>query len=121
MKTISKMISIAILTIIFRYSSMAQNVLASNEKPTASTNQEKAITIKNNSEKGIAIFAGPKENIREPRLHTFGGLSTNKVYVAPNDVVCLMTDDKKPIACTIIKPETTIVEINSSATGVTGK
>jgi hypothetical protein len=98
-----------------------QNLVASNENPTASSNQEKTVIIKNNSEKRIAVFAGPKEGIREPRVITYGGLSSNKVYVMPNDVVCLMTDDKKPIACAIIKPETTVVEVNTSATGVTGK
>ncbi|MCW5908569.1 MAG: hypothetical protein KIS94_11970 [Chitinophagales bacterium] len=121
MKTVAKFFAVMLVILFGAQSVIAQNVLASNENPTASTNQERAITVKNNSEKGVAIFAGPKENIREPRVQTFGGLSTNKVYVSPNDVVCLMTDDKKPIACTIVKAETTVVEINTSATGVTGK
>lgn len=98
-----------------------QELVASNETPAAAANQEKTVVIKNTSEKSIAVFAGPKEGIREPRLNTYGGLSSNKVYVKPSDVVCLMNDEKKPIACAIIKPETTVVEVNTSATGVTGK
>lgn len=93
------------------------NVLASNE----GANQDKTITVKNSSEKSIAVFAGPREGIRDPKLKTFGGLSSNTVYVVPNDVVCLMSADKKPIACAIVKSETTIVEINTSATAVTGR
>lgn len=91
------------------------------QNPAAPAQREKTIIVKNTSEKSIAVFAGPKEGIREPRLNTYGGLSSNKVYVKPSDVVCLMTDDKKPIACAIVKPETTIVEVNVSATGVTAK
>lgn len=96
----------------------AQNTLASNDAPA---NQEKVVTVKNSSEKSIAVFAGPREGIRDPKLKTFGGLSSNTVYVVPNDVVCLMSPDKKPIACAIVKNETTVVEINTSATAVTGK
>lgn len=92
-----------------------------NNNPTAPENAEKVVTVKNTCGNGIAIYAGPKEGIRDPKIATYGGMSTNKVYVYPNDVVCLMTADKKPIACTIVKPETTAVEINSSATLITGK
>ena len=84
--------------------------------------KEIIVTFKNTCDRPIAIFAGPKENLREPRLQTFGGLSTNnKLYVKENEVVCLMTEDKKPKACVILKPGITIVEVNVSANGISAK
>lgn len=98
------------------------NATAIKETPIAPpVGKEVTITVKNTCEKGVAVFAGPREQIREPKLSTYGGLSTNKVYIHENDVVCLMTDEKKPIACTVIKPGMTTVEVNTSATGVQGK
>ncbi len=119
---------IAATLLVFAVSANAQEV-ASNDEPATTAkpdapvqaNKEVTITIKNTCEKGVAVFAGPKEEIREPKLNTYGGLSTNKVYIKENDVVCLMTNEKKPIACTIVKPGMTTVEVNTSATGVTGR
>lgn len=113
----------------FAFCSLAANAqeVASNDEPAAKpeapvqANKEVTITIKNTCEKGVAVFAGPKEEIRDPKLNTYGGLSTNKVYIKENDVVCLMTSEKKPIACTLVKPGMTTVEVNTSATGVTGR
>ncbi len=121
MKTIGKLVTGMMFCTAFSLSGYGQQLLASNENPALPNTQEKQVTVKNSSERSIAIFAGPKEEIRDPRLRTYGGLSSNSVYVKPNDVVCLMSGEKKPIACTIIKPETTVVEVNSSATAVTGK
>lgn len=121
MKTIGKVVMGIMFCGVFSWSSYGQPLLANNENPTLPNMQEKEVTVKNSSERSIAIFAGPKEEIRDPRLRTYGGLSSNSVYVRPNDVVCLMSGEKKPIACTIIKSETTVVEVNSSATAVTGK
>jgi len=80
--------------------------------------KEVTIAVKNTSGKGIAIFAGPREEIRDPKLSSFGGMSTNKVYVRENDAVCLMTSERKPIACVIIKPGMTTVEVNVAANGL---
>jgi hypothetical protein len=93
------------------------------ETPVAATTQGKEVVInfKNGAEKPVAIFAGPKEEIREPKLNTYGGMSSGKLYVKENEVVCLMTTDKKPIACALIKPGITSVEVNSSANAITGK
>jgi hypothetical protein len=83
--------------------------------------KEVTITLKNTSGKGIAVFAGPREEIRDPKLQSFGGMSTNKIYVRENDAVCLMTTERKPIACVIIKPGMTTVEANIAANGLKGE
>lgn len=89
---------------------------------TAPVGKEVIITLKNSSERPIAIFAGPKEGIREPKVFTYGGLSSNnKLYVHENEVVCLMTVDKRPVACTSIKPGVSSVEVNSSANGISSR
>jgi len=133
MKTMNRICALAITMLLFAGAATAQTAYASsengvpvlpknNENPVApNTNQEKVVLVKNTCEKSIAIFAGPKEGIRDPKMNSYGGLSTNKVYVMPNDVVCLMNDEKKPMACTIIKPETSSVEVNSSGNGITAK
>lgn len=133
MKTMNRICALAVTMLLFAGAATAQTAYASsengvpvlpknNENPVApSSNQEKVVLVKNTCEKSIAIFAGPKEGIRDPKMNSYGGLSTNKVYVMPNDVVCLMNDEKKPVACTIVKPETSTVEVNSSGTSVTAK
>lgn len=92
-------------------------------KPSVSTTpgKEVTITLKNTSEKPVAIFAGPKEGIRDPKVMAVGGMSLNKLYLRENEVVCLVTVDKRPTACASIKPGMTSVEINTAATTVTGK
>ncbi len=99
-------------------------LVAESEKPVVVTpaGKEVIITFKNMAEKSVAIFAGPKENIREPRIFTYGGLSkNNKLYMRENEVVCLMTADKRPVACTVVKPGVTVVEVNVSANGISSK
>lgn len=115
MQNVRKAITAIVIALVFIGIAKANN-------PTAPEGtQEKVVVVKNTSEKSIAIFAGPKEGIRDPKINTYGGMSTNKVYVYPNDVVCLMTVEKKPVACTVVKTETTSVEINTSGTTITGK
>ncbi len=107
----------------------AQNAEASLARPiekpdapqTAVVGKEVVITVKNAAEKPVVIFGGPKENIREPKVNVYGGLSYNKLYLHENEVVCLMTNDKKPMACTMIKPGVTSVEVNLSANGISSK
>ena len=79
------------------------------------------ITIKNTAEKPVYVFAGPKEEIRNPQIQTLGGISFNKLYLKENEVVCLISTEKKPIACTVIKPGVTSVEVNSSGTTISSK
>ena len=90
--------------------------------PPSIVGKEVVIAFINTAEKPVAIFAGPKENIRKPRIETYGGLSKNqKFYMRENEVVCLMSADNTPKACTIIKPGVTTVEVNSSATLISSK
>ncbi len=92
-------------------------------KPSVTTTpgKEVTITLRNTSERPLAVFAGPKEGIRNPKVMAVGGISLNKLYLRENEVVCLVTVDKRPVACTVIKPGVTTVEINSAGTTVTSK
>lgn len=102
----------------------ATQCLLAQDAPLVAANanaKEVVIVIKNNSENKISVFAGPKEGIREPKLNIYGGLSTNKVYVREGDVVCIMTDEKKPKSCTVVKPGVEQIEVNTSATTLAPK
>lgn len=101
--------------------SLTPSIEKPNAPATAVVGKEVVITVKNTAEKPVVIFGGPKENIREPKVNVFGGLSLNKLYLHENEVVCLMTNEKKPMACTMIKPGVTSVEVNTSANGISGK
>ena len=96
---------------------------ATADKPAApaNTGTPVMITIKNGSERPMVVFAGPKEEIRNPRVQTYGGLSKNSVSLLTTDVVCLMTNDYKPTACTNIKPGATTIEINTSGNAISSK
>ena len=133
MKLFMKLSLCAAVTLFSFYSADAQEVAsltvsnyptarAINENPTApATKQEMTITLKNSAEKPVIIFAGPKEDIRNPKVQTFGGLSKNTLYVQPNDVVCLMTHETKPMSCASVKEGVTILEINTSGTSIVTK
>ena len=92
------------------------------ETPIApSSSKPMIITLQNLAEKSVAVFAGPKEGIKDPKVNVIGGLSKNIIYLKENDAVCLMTVDKRPIACTLIKPGVTQVEVNVSANAISSK
>jgi len=125
MKSNAKFVAV-IVSLLSAGSMFAQGNLQaslSNEVPTVSTTtqSELVITLKNSSEKKIVIFAGAKEDIRNPRIQEYGGMSTNKLYLKENEVVCLMTAEKKPMSCTIVKPGVATVEVNSSASVIVSK
>ena len=97
---------------------------ATTEKPAApaaNVGTPVTLVIKNGCEKPMVVFAGPKEEIRTPKVQTYGGLSKNTVYLQTNDVICLMTTDYKPTACTNIKPGSTTIEINTSGNAISSK
>ena len=79
------------------------------------------ITLHNASEKSMAVFAGPKEELKEPKVKVVGGLSNNILYLKENDAVCLLTVDKRPAACTIIKAGVSTVEVNVSGNAISSK
>lgn len=131
MKKVYQVSTLAILFCLLTYSGYSQNETAAvtpakataiAEAPAAPVaNKPLIITLKNSAEKSVAIFAGPKEEIRDPRITVVGGSSKNTLYLKENDAVCLMTADKHPVACTIIKPGATMVEINVSANAISSK
>lgn len=125
MKTVLK-ISACVLFTAFGFSNSQAQALASlssevtvPSKPAANT--EMTIILKNSAEKPVIIFAGPKEGIRDPKVRTVGGLSKNTLYLQSNDVVCLMDREPKAMACTVIKPGISSVEVNVSATTISSK
>lgn len=89
------------------------------DAPAANT--EMQVTLKNSGGTNIYVFAGPKDGIRNPRVQTYGGFSKNTLYLQANDVVCLMTAEVKPMACTVVKPGTSTVEVNPSGNGISSK
>lgn len=131
MKKTIKMFAAVLLLNAIAFTAFAQNETASlntgnetvTEKPAAPAvaAKEVQITLRNAAEKSVAIFAGPKEEIKDPKVTVVGGLSKNTLYLKENDAVCLMTVDKRPVACTIIKPGITSVEVNLSANGISSK
>ncbi|HRG89788.1 MAG TPA: hypothetical protein PLW44_12260 [Chitinophagales bacterium] len=133
MKKVLKAISCVMMLTLFVTVASAQNEVAVNvpkataivENPTApaanTASKEITIVLRNGAEKSVAVFAGPKDQLKEPKITVVGGLSKNNLYLKENDAVCLMTVDKRPVACTIIKPGITTVEVNASANGITSK
>ena len=92
-------------------------------KPTVvfPTGKAVTITIKNDSELPVNIFAGPREELKNPRVQPIGGISTDKLYLKENEVICLLSTDRKPKACTVIKPGATSAEINSTGTNISSQ
>jgi hypothetical protein len=133
MKNMNTLISSALLLFVFIGTSKAQTAEASmgttlprlstvSAPAVAAPGKEVTIAFRSFCERPVAIFAGPKEGIREPRIQTFGGLSNyQKLYLRENEVVCLMLPDKRPSACTIIKPGFTTVEVNASANAISSR
>ncbi|HWB64409.1 MAG TPA: hypothetical protein VG603_12915 [Chitinophagales bacterium] len=98
---------------------------APTKKPTPPPPPVKPITVslKNLCEKAVPIFAGPKEGLKDPhsKIKILGGLSTNKLYIKTSDVVCILNAQDKPVSCTNVSENTTVVELNSSGTIITAK
>jgi len=130
MKNVLKVSLFVLVTMVTGSAAIAQNETATivpstriiTETPIAPpVNKPAIIMLRNAAEKSVAIFAGSKEEIKEPKIIVVGGLSKNTLYLKENDAVCLMTVDKRPVACTIIKPGVTTVEVNVSANAISSK
>jgi hypothetical protein len=82
-----------------------------------------AIELKNLCEKDVRIFAGRRDELKNPKSKekVYGGLSTNTIYASVNEVVCIINDQGKPTSCTNVKTGVTEVEVNKSGTVITGK
>jgi hypothetical protein len=85
--------------------------------PSPVTAKELTVTIKNDCEKHITIFAGSKKEVFAGKDQMLGGISTNTLYIKEGDVVCIMNDPKTIQACTIAKDGLSKVEINKSGNG----
>lgn len=83
--------------------------------------KEVTVTLKNLSEGTIAIFAGPKDELKNlTKKKTVGGLSKNTLYVRVNEVVCILNGEKT-VSCASIQANTTALEINSSGNAIVAK
>lgn len=82
-----------------------------------------AIELKNLCEKDVRIFAGRRDELKnpKPKEKVFGGLSTNTIYASVNEIVCIINTQGKPTACTNVKAGITEIEVNSPGTVITGK
>ena len=135
MKHLTKIIlSLALLSFAF-HNAEAQTGL--KKKPTATSKskttaapkkaapvaigKDVTVTLKNLSEGTIAIFAGPKDELKNTlKKKTVGGLSKNTLYLHVNEVVCILNADKI-VSCVAIQGTTTFLEINSSGNIITAK
>ncbi|MBP6732885.1 MAG: hypothetical protein KA149_12540 [Chitinophagales bacterium] len=91
------------------------------KKPATVYGKEVQVTLKNMAEGTVAIFAGPKEDLREvTKRKTVGGLSKNNLFLRVNEVVCIVKGEKT-VSCASVKATTTLLEINSSATELIAK
>ena len=105
----------------------AQSTASKKSKPKTSvapkaTVEGKAVTLslKNNCEANVSVFAGKREDLKNPQLKNYGGLSKNTVFIKENDVVCIIKGGK-PLSCADIKPGTASLAINSSGTVISKK
>ncbi len=115
-------------SLLFGASIFAQSneVLAANNNEVKKTEetapmpvkaQELKISLKNGSERKVAVYVGPKKDVFSGKGEALGGLSSNTYYLVPGDIICIMDDPKTIHACSILKEGTTKVEINSSGNG----
>jgi hypothetical protein len=88
-----------------------------------SSGTSEAIGLKNLCEKPVLIFAGPKEELDKPqaRQKSYEGLSTNTIYVSTTEVVCIMHQSGRPIACADVMAGSAEMEIDEAGTAITVK
>jgi len=93
------------------------------KKTTNLSGTSVAIALKNLSQRPVIIFAGPKEELTKPgpRQKVYEALSTNTIYVSTNEVVCIMHESGKPVACADVMAGTAEMEIDESGSIITLK
>jgi hypothetical protein len=115
-------------SLLFGATAFAQSneVLAANNNEVKKTEetapmpikaQELKVSLKNGSERKVAVYVGPKKDVFSGKGEALGGLSLNTYYLVPGDIICIMDDPKTIHACSILKEGTSKVEINSSGNG----
>jgi hypothetical protein len=101
--------------------SKSKTTTAPKKTAPVAIGKEVTVTLKNLSEGTIAIFAGPKDELKNTlKKKTVGGLSKNTLYLHVNEVVCILNSDKI-VSCVAIQGTTTLLEINSSGNVITAK
>ncbi len=82
-----------------------------------------AMGLKNLCQKPVIIYAGPKDELTNPgpREKVYEGLSTNTIYVSINEVVCIMHESGKPVACVDVMAGEAEMEIDGSGTAISTK
>ncbi len=131
MKTSIKILFMLLVSVLLTENSFGQTTKAkpkSNSKkatsekpkPVVAPARDITITLQNDHEGSVMVFAGHKEDLKSPRLTAMGGLTKNKLYLQTNDVVCIVVNSK-PTACAEVKPTTVTLKINSSATQISEK
>ena len=93
------------------------SVLAEAKAPEVIQGKEITVTLRNDCERHVTVFAGSKKEVFDGKGQSLGGLSNNTLYVREGDVVCIMKDTKNIQACSILKQGVSKVEINPSGNG----
>lgn len=131
MKISIKILFTLLVSVLLTENSFAQTTKAKTKSSSKKTTSTKAkivvetprditITLQNDHEGSVMVFAGHKEDLKNPKPNAMGGLSKNKLYLKTNDVVCIVVNGK-PTACAEVKPTTVTLKINSSATQISEK
>lgn len=131
MKTSFKILFAFAVLVLATENSFAQTTKAKTKSSSKKTTSAKAktvvaparditITLQNDHEGSVMVFAGHKEDLKNPKPNAMGGLSKNKLYLKTNDVVCIVVNGK-PTACAEVKPTTVTLKINSAATQISEK
>lgn len=131
MKIFIKLLFVFVALSIATENSFGQTTKAKTKTSSKKTTSTKAktvtaparditITLQNDHEGSVMVFAGHKEDLKNPRLTAMGGLTKNKLYLKTNDVVCIVVNGK-PTACAEVKPTTVTLKINASATQISQK
>ncbi len=131
MKTSFKILFAFAVLVLATENSFAQTTKAKTKSSSKKTTSTKAktviapprditITLQNDHEGSVMVFAGHKEDLKNPKPNAMGGLSKNKLYLKTNDVVCIVVNGK-PTACAEVKPTTVTLKINSAATQISEK
>ena len=98
-----------------------------NKRPvkmnTGSSGTTVAIGLKNLCEKPVIVYVGPKDELTKPapRQKVYEGLSNNTIYVSINEVVCIMHESGKPVACVDVMAGEAEMEIDESGTAISTK
>ena len=123
MKSVIKaMLTAAILLAILNVSAQAGGGKRIS-KPTGAPGTSVAMSLKNLSDNKVTIFAGPREELSNPktRQKAFEGQSTNTVYASVSEVVCILGRDEKPISCVDVMPNAEELEIDNTGTTISVK